>query len=296
MRGKDMGRGREVIHRQCRTLLRDAHAGAGIQAGAVYLSPGTAPWPPRSLEDDHIGFLAVGGNTSRVKQLRICFWEVDMPRNLWRWFIHPVMGYFRRKRFAVLLQLEPNLLSERILDLGGSVHFWEKLGINLAEHDITVLNIAADGQSTNTKGDDVSSMVTLYDGITIPWSEGHFDWIFCNSVIEHVQPRRREKFCSEIYRVGRAFVVQTPAFAFPIEPHFVIPFLHWLPRSIGRRVARFGLWAMLRHREKTDIERYFDEVNLLKLKEFQAYFPTARIVTEWFGFFPKSYTAIERRA
>jgi hypothetical protein len=53
---------------------------------------------------------------------------------------------------------------------------------------------------------------------------------------------------------------------------------------------------MLRRREKADIERYFDEVNLLRLKEFKAYFPTAEIATEWFGFLPKSYTAIERKA
>jgi hypothetical protein len=218
-----------------------------------------------------------------------------MPRNLWPSFIHPVMAYFRRRRFAKLLRLEPNLLSSKILDLGGSVHFWEEIGINLAAHDITLLNIAADGQSTNTKGDDVSSTITLYDGVTIPWPERHFDWVLCNSVIEHVPPQQREEFSSEIHRVGKGYVVQTPAFVFPIEPHFVVPFLHWLPRSIGRRVARFGLWALLRRREKADFERYFDEVHLLRLKEFKAYFPSAQIVTERFGFLPKSYTAMERK-
>lgn len=178
---------------------------------------------------------------SNAEQTTNLIWRADMPRNLWRSFIHPVMAYFRRKRFARLLRLEPELLSGRILDLGGSVHFWEKVGIDPAKHDITLLNVAADGQSTNTKGEDVAARIILYDGVTIPWPEGYFDWVLCNSVIEYVQPQQRQRFCSEIHRVGRRLVVQTPAFAFPIEPHFVMPFLHWLPRSVGRRMARFGL-------------------------------------------------------
>jgi hypothetical protein len=39
--------------------------------------------------------------------------------------------------------------------------------------------------------------------------------------------------------VARGFYVQTPAFSFPVEPHALLPFVHWLPA--GPRRALWGL-------------------------------------------------------
>jgi hypothetical protein len=32
--------------------------------------------------------------------------------------------------------------------------------------------------------------------------------------------------------------VQTPARSFPVEPHLLAPFIHWLPRAWQRRLVR----------------------------------------------------------
>lgn len=215
-----------------------------------------------------------------------------MPQDHWRSFIHPITAHFRRKRMARFLQLEPAFLEKKILDVGGSLHFWQKIGVNVKDHDITILNISVDGHSEDVSGETASSLITLYDGETIPWPENHFDWVLSNSVIEHVDPAKRRRFSSEIRRVGINFIVQTPSYWFPVEPHFVLPFLHWLPRKMGRKAARFGPWAILGKRSKGEVETYFKEINLLKLEEFRALFPGADLITERVAFFPKSYTLV----
>ncbi len=76
--------------------------------------------------------------------------------------------------------------------------------------------------------------------VSIPFADGEFDLVYCSSVIEHVPPERRGRLAAEIRRVGRGFFVQTPAFAFPIEPHSLLPLAHWLPRPLARRYWRLG--------------------------------------------------------
>ena len=63
----------------------------------------------------------------------------------------------------------------------------------------------------------------------LPFADGEFDLVYCSSVIEHVPPARRAAFAAELRRVGRGWFVQTPACSFPIEPHSLLPFAHWLP-------------------------------------------------------------------
>jgi len=141
----------------------------------------------------------------------------------------------------------------------------------------------------------IASSIVIYDRSTIPWPDLHFEWVISNSVIEHVPPSHRERFSSEIRRVGQNYLVQTPVYAFPIEPHFVMQFLHWLPRRLARRVAGFGLWGLLRSRSRAEMNAYFDEVNLLTLKEFRSLFPRADLTIERFVGVPKSYSLIGRR-
>ena len=63
----------------------------------------------------------------------------------------------------------------------------------------------------------------------LPFADGEFDLAYCSSVIEHVAPRRPRGFARELRRVARGWYVQTPAFSFPVEPHALLPFAHWLP-------------------------------------------------------------------
>jgi len=72
------------------------------------------------------------------------------------------------------------------------------------------------------------------DGRVLPFEDQEFDVAFSNAVVEHVGDRAdQERFCHELARVARRVFVTTPNRRFPIDPHTLLPFAHWLPD--GRR-------------------------------------------------------------
>jgi SAM-dependent methyltransferase len=94
----------------------------------------------------------------------------------------------------------------------------------------------------------------------LPFVDDEFDLVYCSSVIEHVAPARRGAFAAELRRVGRGLYVQTPAFSFPIEPHSLLPFAHWLPvpaRSRYWRVGAAGAWEEIELLRRGELEGLF---------------------------------------
>jgi hypothetical protein len=61
----------------------------------------------------------------------------------------------------------------------------------------------------------------------------------------------------------RGWFVQTPAWSFPIEPHALLPFAHWLPEKLRRPYWRFGAAGD------------WEEISLLKRVEIEALFGPA---------------------
>jgi hypothetical protein len=121
-------------------------------------------------------------------------------------------------------------------------------------------------------------------------ADGSVDLVHSNSVIEHVGPwQDMAAMASELRRVGRAGWMQTPAWEFPIEPHFRAPFLHWFGQPLRRRMLalsphyrRAGLAARRLH---------VDRINLLSRAEVAALFPGCEIWVERVALLPKSYVA-----
>jgi Methyltransferase domain len=226
---------------------------------------------------------ATGGLEKRSSNFKGVFQLV-----LWLKFITPISRHFRRSRARLMIKiLGDDFPEKRVCDLGGSVHFWKNLDPALRPKDLVILNIGDDAQS---RADDTQTdlNITLYDGRSIPFPDQHFDIVVCNSVIEHLPPEQRHSFVCEMRRVGRGYFVQTPAYEFPVEPHFVMPFIHWLPRPIGRALVPFSLWAILCKASKELQAKYFDEVRLLTVRELRTYFPDGNIVTERVLGLPKS--------
>ena len=101
-------------------------------------------------------------------------------------------------------------------------------------------------------------------------------------MIEHVAPSRREAFAAELRRVGRGWIVQTPARSFPIEPHSLLPVAHWLPVSLRRRYWRLGAAGD------------WEQIELLSRREVEALFGPAR--AERFGPLAKSWVSVRAPA
>jgi SAM-dependent methyltransferase len=94
----------------------------------------------------------------------------------------------------------------------------------------------------------------------LPFDHNEFDLVYCNSVIEHIAPPKRDAFATEIRRVARGWFVQTPAFSFPIEPHALLPGAHWLPRRIRPYYWRLGAtdeWEEISLLRRSEMERLF---------------------------------------
>jgi hypothetical protein len=151
-----------------------------------------------------------------------------------------------------------------------------------------ILNV--DGYAAGLSGK-VSCLIA--DGRDIPFGAASFDAVFCNSVVEHVgEWREQQRLAAEIRRVGRSYFVQTPDRSFPVEPHLLMPLVHWLPRSVYRRMPpSFSLRYMvcgLTAKEKEDMRN----IRLLNINEMRELFPDAAINRERFCGMPKSILAV----
>ncbi len=77
------------------------------------------------------------------------------------------------------------------------------------------------------------------DAMSMPFPDQSIDLVLCAQVYEHVPDDVR--LFEEIYRVlrpGGVVFFSGPNWLFPIEPHYYLPFLHWLPERWADRYLR----------------------------------------------------------
>jgi hypothetical protein len=137
------------------------------------------------------------------------------------------------------------------------------------------------------------------NGCDLELIDAAYDIVFSSSVIEHVGTWQDQvAFARETRRVGDALWVQTPAYECPIEPHYLAPFVHWLPKPIQRKILRYLTpWGIVSKPTSSQIDFMIDTTRLLRRRETIELSPECTIHTErLFGIIPKSYVAIcERR-
>ncbi len=187
-----------------------------------------------------------------------------------------------------MLSLFPQLPSYRVLDLGGSVHFWHESDLIDRVASVDIYNVSHSEIQTQHNATD-KFRIHIYDGQHLPVADQSYDLVISNSVFEHIPPAARAQVAREARRVGRRGFIQTPAREFPIEPHFVMPFVHWLPRSWGRLAVRMSPWALLSAQPRAFQDAYWEEVQLLNRGQMQALFPGDAVSAERFAGLPKAW-------
>lgn len=77
------------------------------------------------------------------------------------------------------------------------------------------------------------------DAMGLPFPDHSFDVIICAQVYEHV-PSDLKLFAEmdRVLRPGGVVFFSGPNRVFPIEPHYYLPFLHWLPEKWSDRYLR----------------------------------------------------------
>jgi len=202
-----------------------------------------------------------------------------------------IVRWFRRRRMRRFERTFGITPAMRVLDVGGTAINWEYLSVRPR---LVILN----EERERRDADDV--IWVAGDGCSLPFREGAFDIVFSNSVIEHVGgPERQRQFAREIARVGKAYWVQTPNRWFPVEPHLLTPFLHWLPARWRAAIARrFTLWEWITRpsadRRAFYIEHFLRDVRLLGPAEMERLFPEAQLIRERFVGLAKSLVAARR--
>ncbi len=197
---------------------------------------------------------------------------------------------FRTKRLQLLIAQFRPTAATRILDVGGYAGDWQDGPV--ADSSVTLLNLSfPPGPPLELRFHCVEG-----DARRLPFADGSFDLAFSNSVIEHVgEFADQQRFAAEIRRVGRGVFVQTPNRWFFIEPHFITPFLHYLPRRLARPLLRvFSLRAWLRRGDNVDLRTLAKELRLLSYREVKELFPDCEIHRErWLGM-TKSFILLRR--
>jgi hypothetical protein len=178
----------------------------------------------------------------------------------------PLTARSRRKRFDAFMRLMAPRESDRLLDVGITNAEWRSSNFLEAHYpwprQITAV-APAPAPSFSAAFPEVQ--LVQADGRALPFKDGEFDIGFSNAVIEHVGSREKQRrFVVEMVRTCRRVFLCTPNRGFPIEPHTLLPFVHWLPKG--------WLYSVLRW-TGNDMYASEDMLNPLKARDLLSLFP-----------------------
>jgi hypothetical protein len=202
---------------------------------------------------------------------------------------------FRLRRFKTVKAIIDQILLEkatcRILDVGGTPEYWEAFGQDLDWDRVHVSSVNL--VIPNTR----NHRINLISGDARnlhAFSDLSFDFVHSNSVIEHVgRWDDMTSMAKEISRLAPRYYVQTPYQWFPLEPHAVFPFFHWLPESWRYRIVMrraCGFWP-----RQTDVGQAMKTIQsacLLDKRQMRYLFPDANIIREKVFGLTKSLIAV----
>ena len=197
---------------------------------------------------------------------------------------------FRKTRMRKFLKIMNPCSNERILDVGGTNFNWRLVD---CENEITLLNLTIPTDTEDKYPKNFSFVAG--DARDLKYGDKEFDICFSNSVIEHVGTLDDQKrFAKEVCRVGKRIWIQTPAKSFFFEPHYLTPFIHWLPKRYQKKLLKnFSVWGLITRPTKKYIDDFVNQTRLLTYKEIKNLFPECQIKCEKFLFMTKSYIVIK---
>lgn len=205
-------------------------------------------------------------------------------RQLYSKLYQPFFRHFRTRRMRQFAQEFALTPESRILDVGGTVFNWTLLSVR---PNLVILNRYVPRKPADR------AMWIKADALHLPFRDGMFDIVYSNSVIEHVGTfENQRRFAAECQRVGTSYYIQTPNRWFFMEPHYITPFIHWVPRFLRSYLLRhFTLWGWLNRPTHAECRASVEEIRLLSEKEVRWLFPDADIWYERFMGMIKSFMA-----
>ena len=105
--------------------------------------------------------------------------------------------------------------------------------------------------------------ILVGDGRDTKIDDNSFDIVHSNATIEHIGSFKNQiSFVREMLRISKESVfIQTPNRFYPIDFHTILPVVHWLPKSIHRKILKYL---------KLDFYSKEENLNLLSLKDIKS--------------------------
>jgi hypothetical protein len=174
-----------------------------------------------------------------------------------------------------------------ILDVGGTIDFWRSVPELYGHPRVKISVVNIDGEER----DEGNLSQRFGNACKLPYPDLRFDIVHSNSVIEHVGHWEDvSRMASEVRRLAGNYFVQTPNMWFPIEPHFKLPLVHWLPEQTRMTVlSRLGRVPADPAGAAFAVQR----ISLLSSTQMQYLFPDATLWKERFLGLTKSIVAIK---
>jgi len=206
------------------------------------------------------------------------------------------VNQLRKKRFAFLQDRIEALIAEKgsckILDIGGDIGYWKHIGWEDQRCHIYLLNLY---ENNLAEKDAENFHAVVGNALDIPFEAGEFDLVFSNSVIEHVGSEANQQlFAEEVKRICDRYIIQTPSFWFPLEPHSLLPLFQFIPHRLrALLIMRFNINYFPRAETYAEALAVSRSTIMFTKKRFSKLFPGAEIRVEKLYGIPKSYTVIK---
>lgn len=161
-------------------------------------------------------------------------------------------------KMAALIERRLVLEGASVLEVGTGGGIIASLLAERAGRAGRVCSVDVDDLRTITDGYEF----TLVDGVELPYEDDSFDVVISNHTIEHVGPADRQlvhlRELARVLRRGGVGYLASPSRWAPLEPHFKVPFLSWLPpgsRSRALRLSRRGTVYDIHPRTRPELFR-----------------------------------------
>jgi hypothetical protein len=194
----------------------------------------------------------------------------------------------RTRRANWLVEQFPDLSQMSVIDLGGRLSSWENAAVR-PKH-VHIVNLESEVGEVPSWAE-----VDHGDACELPSSilSRRYDLVFSNSVIEHVGGHeRRMRLADAVHKLADSYWVQTPYRYFPIEPHWVAPFMQFMPIAVRTQYALRWPLGHTPPKDKADARQSVLWVELLDRTQMRYYFPGSTLRVERFAGLTKSLIAV----
>jgi hypothetical protein len=130
--------------------------------------------------------------------------------------------------------------------------------------------------------------ILIGDGRNNHLPNNAFDIVHSNATIEHVGSYKDQLlFIKECVRISKKYIfIQTPNRFYPIDFHTILPFIHWLPKKLHRKILRiiglnfYSLEKNLNLLSEKNLMNLCKELNVkyFKILKYKLFFMTSNLI------------------